>query len=356
MFLRWKGHAALGTRQVIAHTAMKSAPVSDSAGERFYRNIMKEGGMEMAKSRRCKELSNIEVIGIDHGNSQIKTVNEIFPTGIKGISTEPPFFEDILELDNSYYKIGGKRLEVKNTKSEDEDFKRLTYAAVAKELKIRKKQDAEVVLAVGLPPTRYGAEKKSFVDYLSKPADISFSYEQNMYHISIAGVMVFPQCFAAVADMMPGMGSKVVAVDIGSWTVDIIPIINRKPETGSECTLNDGIIPCMRAIQNESVRLFNEKIDEMVIQEYIMTGKCSLPKEYKDVMDSRLRCFADKIMKVMREQGYSLQTTQFVFVGGGASIIKNFGASQQSNIRYRLDVRANAKGYEMLAKIALKRG
>ena len=301
-------------------------------------------------------MSSIEVIGIDHGNSQIKTVNEIFATGIKEISTEPPFFEDILEVDGKYYKIGGNRLEVKKTKSEDDDFKRLTYAAVAKELKQRKLQEANVMLAVGLPPTRYGAEKQSFVEYLKNPEEISFLYEQKPYHMTVAGVMVFPQCFAAVADMIPGMDSKVVAVDIGSWTVDIIPIINRKPETGSECTLNDGIIPCMRDIQNESVRLFNEKIDEMIIQEYIMTGKCNLPKEYKDVMDRKLNTFAEKIMKVIREQGYSLQTTQFIFAGGGASIIKNFGGINQDNVRYRLDVRANARGYETLAKIAMKRG
>lgn len=356
MFFRLKGLAALVTRPEIVPTETKSEPALVSAGERFFMNLMKESGIEMAKSRRNKEMSNIEVIGIDHGNSQIKTINEIFPTGIKEISTEPPFFEDVLEIRDRYYKIGGERLEVKNTKSEDEDFKRLTYAAVAKELKHRKLQDANIVLAVGLPPTRYGAEKQSFVEYLNKPEEVSFLYEQKPYHITVAGVMVFPQCFAAVADMIPGMDSKVVAVDIGSWTVDIIPIINRKPETGSECTINDGIIPCMRDIQNESVRLFNEKIEEFAIQEYIMTGKCSLPKEFKKVMDKKLHAFAEKIMKVIREQGYSLQTTQFIFVGGGAGIIKNFGGYQQNNIRYRLDVRANAKGYETLAKIALKRG
>lgn len=356
MFKSFKSLAAHMMKPGTVPMEMKAEPVSESVTEKFYRNLLKEGGIEMVKSRRYKELSNIEIIGIDHGNSQIKTVNEIFPTGIKEISTEPPFFEDILEIKDRYYKIGGERLEVKNTKSEDEDFKRLTYAAVAKELKNRRLQDANIVLAVGLPPTRYGAEKQSFVEYLNKPEEVSFLYEQKPYHIKIAGVMVFPQCFAAVADMIPGMDSKVVAVDIGSWTVDIIPIINRKPETGSDCTINDGIIPCMRDIQNESVRLFNEKIDEMVIQEYIMTGKCNLPKDFKAIMDSKLHGFAEKIMKVIREQGYSLQTTQFIFAGGGASIIKNFGGYQQNNIRYRFDVRANAKGYETLAKIAMKRG
>lgn len=301
-------------------------------------------------------MSNVEIIGIDHGNSHIKTVSEVFPTGIKSLSTEPPFFEDVLEVKDAYYKIGGERLGVKNAKTEDEDFKNLTYVAVAKELKNRKLQEANVLLAVGLPPTRYGKEKQSYIDYFKEPEDIIYWYEQKPYHMMVAGVMVFPQCFAAIVDMIPGMGNKVVAVDIGSWTIDIVPIVNRKPETGSECTINDGIIPCMREIQNESVRLFNEKIEEHVIKEYIMTGRCSLPTEYKQIMDDKLRAFAEKVLKILREQGYSLKTTQFIFVGGGAGIIKNFTPDDPSNFQYRLDVRANAKGYETLAKIAMKRG
>ena len=35
--------------------------------------------------------------------------------------------------------------------------------------------------------------------------------------------------------------------------------------------------------------------------------------------------------------------------------MKKFGGIQQKNIKYNLDVRANAKGYDRLAKIAMDR-
>ncbi|MCI9527153.1 MAG: hypothetical protein HFH37_09595 [Lachnospiraceae bacterium] len=81
--------------------------------------------------------NKIEVIGIDHGWSGMKTVHEVFTSGCKEISTEPAFTGNLLEFGGKYYKIGSRRLEVKDTKVTDENYYMLTLAAVAKELKIR---------------------------------------------------------------------------------------------------------------------------------------------------------------------------------------------------------------------------
>ena len=45
--------------------------------------------------------------------------------------------------------------------------------------------------------------------------------------------------------------------------------------------------------------------------------------------------------------------TPIVFVGGGASIMKKYGTQKGANIQYIEDIRANAKGYEQLAKVFL---
>jgi plasmid segregation protein ParM len=47
---------------------------------------------------------------------------------------------------------------------------------------------------------------------------------------------------------------------------------------------------------------------------------------------------------------------QVYFVGGGAAVMRNFGRYQQPNIHYVLDVKANAKGFETMARIALRSG
>ena len=41
--------------------------------------------------------SKIEVIGIDHGWSNIKTSSQVFVTGVKEITTEPALFDGVLE-------------------------------------------------------------------------------------------------------------------------------------------------------------------------------------------------------------------------------------------------------------------
>lgn len=42
--------------------------------------------------RKRKMDKHIEVIGIDHGWSGMKTVSQVFTTGVKEITTEPAFF------------------------------------------------------------------------------------------------------------------------------------------------------------------------------------------------------------------------------------------------------------------------
>ena len=76
-------------------------------------------------------MSNIEVIGIDHGWSTMKTNSQVFATGVKEIANEPPMRNDILEYDGKYYSIGERRLEVRADKTENENFYLLTLAGIA---------------------------------------------------------------------------------------------------------------------------------------------------------------------------------------------------------------------------------
>ena len=101
-----------------------------------------------------------------------------------------------------------RRQEVKDTKVEDDSFYLLTLAAVAKELKRRGLAEAKVFLAVGLPLTRFGAEKNDFIKYLTKNNRVSFKYENEPYYIEMDDVAVFPQCYAAVVDKIPTMAKK----------------------------------------------------------------------------------------------------------------------------------------------------
>lgn len=50
-----------------------------------------------------------------------------------------------------------------------------------------------------------------------------------------------------------------------------------------------------------------------------------------------------------------MDLTQIIFVGGGTGVMKRFGGLEQKNIQYIEDVKANAKGYEMLGNAYLAR-
>lgn len=298
---------------------------------------------------------NTIVLGIDHGWANMKTFHEVFTSGVKEISTAPAMYNDTLEYNGKIYKIGGKRLEVKSTKVEDENYYLLTLAAIAKELSIRKVQKAGVFLAVGLPLTRFGEEKDAFIKYLSQNKGVTFKYEKRNYHITIERISVYPQCYGAVADRLYLFPQKQLVVDIGSWTVDIMPIINRSPDESVCITQPHGIITCMKEINKECVKQLNEEIDEHDILQVILDGAEHLPEKYRVIIEKKLREYCQQIYYNIRELGYNMELTPITFVGGGAGVMKRYGEMNQQNISYIDDVRANAKGYEYLAKHYLER-
>lgn len=79
----------------------------------------------------------------------MKNVSQVFTTGAKEITTEPSFYDNVVEFNGTYYKAGGKRLEVRDLKVENDNFYFLTLAAVAKELNRREMRNANIPLSIG---------------------------------------------------------------------------------------------------------------------------------------------------------------------------------------------------------------
>ena len=275
---------------------------------------------------------NTVVIAIDHGWSNMKTVHETFTSGIREITTEPALFENVLEKDGKYYKVGSERLKVKDSKVEDENYYLLSLAATAKELDRLGKRTANVYWAVGLPLTRFGKEKEAFIKYLNQNREVTFKYEKKQYHITIERISVYPQCFAAAASQISEFPAKVLVV-----------------------TKNSGIITCIQQINKECVRKLNSEVDEYDIQQVMLNGADNLPDQYKDIILEELHKYCETITNYIRELGYNMDLTPIIFVGGGATVMKRFGQMQQRNVRYIEDVRANAKGFDYLGKIYLER-
>ena len=184
---------------------------------------------------------------------------------------------------------------------------------------------------------------------------MTFKYEKKQYHITIERISVYPQCFAAVASQISEFPAKVLVVDIGSWTVDLMPIINQSPDESVCVTKNSGIITCIQQINKECVRKLNSEVDEYDIQQVMLNGADDLPDQYKDIILEELHKYCETITNYIRELGYNMDLTPIIFVGGGATVMKRFGQMQQRNVRYIEDIRANAKGFDYLGKIYLER-
>ena len=69
-------------------------------------------------------------VAIDHGWGDVKTVHFRFRAGVLEILTEPAFFDNVIEYNGKYYKVGTKRSAVMDNKTSNDDYYILTLAVV----------------------------------------------------------------------------------------------------------------------------------------------------------------------------------------------------------------------------------
>ena len=291
-------------------------------------------------------------VSIDHGWSSIKTPNYIFENGVQELVTEPATKDNLLEFRGKKYVIGQRRLGKQDSKTENSNYYLLTLAAIAKELQ-GDYDTAFVNLAVGVPLTLYGKEKRAFKEYLLRYPQAAFYFEGRRYVVHFGKVRVFAQCHAAVANRMEGI-NRLTAVDCGSWTLDIMSVVN-KVLLLDEChTYQMGLITTIDHIQKDCIAKLDKEIPEYIINEIVATGDTNQVVKNKQVImetvNAGLRKYALGIEAKLRELKIDFDFTNIIYVGGGAAVMQRFGKYKGDNVRYVTDVRANAIGYQYLAK------
>ena len=290
------------------------------------------------------------VVGIDHGFSMMKTPHATFENGVEKLGGEATLTNNTLIYQGSYYKVGEGRLPLMQTKTENENYFLLTLAAIAKEMDIYQQCKADVILAVGLPFSRFGKEKDDFYRYLLRNEKIQFSYSGREYEIRIIDVYVFPQCYAAIADKLREYGRENLIVDIGSKTIDVIHTRNYVPVESESTSIPAALIQCMEGIKSNVYQNCNRRLSEDMIQQMILEKDVNIPTDCKVIIREGLADFAKGMEAKLAELGFDLEMFTVIYAGGGATLMKNYGTLKSANIHYLEDVRANAKGYEFLAK------
>ena len=303
-----------------------------------------------------KDTNGIKIIGVDHGYGNIKTANCCFPTGIVGDNAEPLFTADMLVYEGRYYLIGEGHKEFLAEKTKDDDYYLLTLVAIAKELALEELTEANVLLAVGLPLTWTASQKAEFAAYLSRKEEVSFTYKKVDYHIRIAGVKVYPQGYAAVAQLKSQMKGVCMVADIGNGTMNVLYIIDGKPHTGRMYTEKFGTYQCTLAAREAFLRQTRRELNDAIIDEVLRTGTADIREEDLSIICASAEEYVEGIFRRLREHGYDENTMTLYITGGGGCLIRYFGRFNTERVRFVDDICAAAKGYEFLAAIQLANG
>ena len=298
-------------------------------------------------------MSERQVIGVDVGNGLTKTATQEFVSSVRDYGeTKPALTDKMVMYDGKYYIVGGDRTKTKTDQKSDETSFILALAGIGSELNRRGVADANVVFSEGLPLERCFAENKlKDEQYYKKGQTIYFEYEDVPHTITMEDVLVNPQCVSGIIDLLAEgtLADPCIVVDVGSWTVDILPIENGKPQGAKVKSALEGIIRCLLRCNDEIRRRTGNEVLESQIQKIMMGDTSVLPPDYTKIIVDEIKKYIKNIADTLTENMFNIKTLPVVFMGGGAQVIKNYGKEFFPYAKYITDIHANAIGYEKIA-------
>ena len=296
------------------------------------------------------------IIAIDHGYGNIKTSNFCFPANVTPINGGLCFTDDILIYDGATYAIGMGHKEFRADKIMDQDYYLLTLAAIGKELDRRGMTKATIVIAAGLPLTWGIGQKETFQKYLMQNAHVDFIYKGIEYHVDVQEAMIFNQGIAAVANLInKSFRGTNMLVDIGNGTMNVMNI-NEKTAILESCfTEKYGTYQCVIRAREMLQRKFGSLPTDAQIEKYLRSMNADIGEKYKAVIQETARQYVAEIFRRLREHEYNPDLMRLWVIGGGGCLVKNFGVYEADRVIFIEDLRANAKGYERMARRALEK-
>jgi len=95
---------------------------------------------------------------------------------------------------------------------------------------------------------------------------------------------------------------------------------------------------------------FGEKAKPYIIETIMRTGTYAGDEMYLRVIRRELNKYTEYIYNLIKKHGYNLHLEKIIFMGGGASIMQNFGDNEGKDVICIPDIHANARGYEETLK------
>lgn len=303
-----------------------------------------------------KKFNDVFIIGIDHGYGNIKTANHCFKTGIMACDSEPLFTKDMLVWNGKYYLIGEGHKEFLSDKIRDDEYYALTLVAIAKELSAENITEATVHIAAGLPLTWTAGQKESFKSYLTKYDEVAFTWQHTEYKIRISGASIYPQGYAAVAEFGSTMSGVNMVADIGNGTMNVLYMIDGRPQSGKMFTEKFGTYQCTLAVRELFMQKTQREVSDYIIDEVLCEGTVNIVQSDMKIIKSAVSDYVKDIFRRLREHGYDENTMTLYVTGGGGCLVKNFYKFDKERVKFVDDICAAAKGFEYMAELQMKSG
>lgn len=111
----------------------------------------------------------------------------------------------------------------------------------------------------------------------------------------------------------------------------------------------------MIAAKNAVLDRLGVKIEEVIIEQIIRTGKADIGEQYLTCIKAAVREYAENIFATLRKYEYNPEVMRLYIIGGGGCIVKNFAEYDANRVEIIEDICATAKGYEQLAYTILRK-
>ncbi|WP_302789149.1 ParM/StbA family protein [Anaerostipes caccae] len=296
-------------------------------------------------------------VPVDHGNRNTKTANFIFTTGLNMLDKKPARGERYLQYEGKYYTLSEKRIPYQRDKTQDSRFYVLTLFAIAMELETKSQilpgDIVQISLPIGLPPKHFAELCDKYETFFRGDGKVKdFNYNGKDYHICISKAVAFPQDYAAMMTMAAEVSKipKAVGIDIGGFTTDYLLMRHGELDMDYCDSMEKGVI----TMYNQIISNINSEYD-MLLEESDIDSILKGQTQYYDtnvvrMVENSVQDFVTDLLNSIRERGIDTKSTYAIFIGGGAVLLKKFieKADRLGKYMFIEDLRANAKGYEIL--------
>ena len=331
-------------------------------------------------------MTNTFNIGVDVGNFDTKTQHTSTPSGFSAMANLPFSVDEYVKYNGKYYVVENERFPYVKDKTKSDNCFILTLFGIAKELieQIKEevkqngasKEDVDKViesvinvnLGVGLPPAHCALlTEKTENYYNTKFSDIvEFTYKgqgisEVVLKIKLNKLKVYPQDVAAALTYISKETkkrplaleyAKCYVLDIGGQTVDIVPIVDRRPEVAKCTSKEKGILRMCEDIIPIIERDYDTTLSIEDISFVLSKKKTIIDGKVKEAIFSLAHAWIDKILDELRQGGVDFKVTPLVFMGGGSLLLKEFIEDNPllKVFEFIPDTRANAMGYAEFIK------